>query len=179
MPLFIEALSFAASKHRLQRRKDNQSPYINHLIDVARLLWFEGGVRDTELLIAGLLHDCLEDTETTAKELEDSFGDRVRSLVEEVSDDKTLDKAQRKALVVQLACTRSPGAKQLLLADKCSNLKDLLLCLPEGWTIQRARDYFFWVQAILGELQGSNSGLESACEEVLQQGLSGPFAAVV
>ena len=171
MGSFLEALEFAALKHRLQMRKDGSSPYINHLIAVASLLWFEGGIRAPELLLAALLHDTLEDTETRVSELEEKFGAEVCALVQEVTDDKSLSKARRKQLLVEMAGRMSPGARQLLLADKCSNMKDLLKAVPLGWSRTRVREYFLWGQELLEQLRGTNAGLEGAYRRTLEEGL--------
>jgi guanosine-3',5'-bis(diphosphate) 3'-pyrophosphohydrolase len=72
---FIRALVFAAAKHREQRRKDAAAaPYINHPIAVANVLANEAGITDPIVLCAALLHDTIEDTKTTAAELEEQFG---------------------------------------------------------------------------------------------------------
>ena len=71
------------------------SPYINHLIDVLDILWRVGGVRDPVTLIGGILHDTLEDTAATQDEIRSRFGDEVLAVVLEVTDDKTLPKAER------------------------------------------------------------------------------------
>ncbi|MBN1290542.1 MAG: bifunctional (p)ppGpp synthetase/guanosine-3',5'-bis(diphosphate) 3'-pyrophosphohydrolase, partial [Candidatus Latescibacteria bacterium] len=85
MSRILKALSFAADKHRNQRRKDRQaSPYINHCIDVAKILWEIGGIRDIPAIVAAILHDTLEDTDTTPEELDREFGSEIRSIVEEV-----------------------------------------------------------------------------------------------
>src|SRR5262249_47575352 len=87
----LSAIGFSADKHRAQRRKDSgASPYINHPIEVAETLWRVGEVRKLDVIIAAILHDTLEDTDTTPGEIEDAFGAEVLSLVQEVSDDKSL-----------------------------------------------------------------------------------------
>src|SRR5204862_2442813 len=87
----LNALHFAADKHRDQRRKDaGASPYINHPIEVAELLARVGGISDRVALQAAILHDTIEDTNTTSEELEAAFGADVRRVVEEVTDDTTL-----------------------------------------------------------------------------------------
>src|ERR1051326_1688623 len=102
--LIIKAVRFAATKHRSQRRKNAEaSPYVNHVIQVAELLWEVGEVRDPALIIAALLHDTIEDTETTPNEIESLFGKGVLSVVLEVTDDKSLKDAQRKQLQVEHA----------------------------------------------------------------------------
>ena len=78
--LLLDALSFSASKHRNQRRKDmEKSPYINHPIDVAHLLWRVGNVRDVTVLLASILHDTIEDTDTSPAEISELFGEDVLS----------------------------------------------------------------------------------------------------
>jgi (p)ppGpp synthase/HD superfamily hydrolase len=85
----LAALQFAAFKHRDQRRKDHAaSPYINHPIALAKVLWHEGGVRQGQVICAALLHDTIEDTQTTADEIEAAFGVRIARIVLEVTDDK-------------------------------------------------------------------------------------------
>lgn len=94
---FVTALAFSATKHRDQRRKDVEaSPYINHPITLVDVLVNEGGVLNWDVLCAALLHDTIEDTETTAEELTKAFGKNVASIVLEVTDDKALPKAERK-----------------------------------------------------------------------------------
>ena len=89
--LLLKAIDFAAKKHRHQRRKDPEaSPYINHPIDLANVLVQEARVMDTTVLIAAILHDTLEDTETTPAELAAAFGNEVRDIVIEVTDNKKL-----------------------------------------------------------------------------------------
>ena len=89
-PLILKAAHFAAQKHRDQRRKDKEvSPYINHQISVAKIISEIGNIEDPKVLAAALLHDTIEDTETTVDELINNFGERVCSLVQEVTDDKS------------------------------------------------------------------------------------------
>ncbi|XP_029398540.1 guanosine-3',5'-bis(diphosphate) 3'-pyrophosphohydrolase MESH1 isoform X3 [Mus pahari] len=127
----LEAADFAAHKHRQQRRKDPEgTPYINHPIGVARILTHEAGITDIVVLQAALLHDTVEDTDTTLDEVELHFGAQVRRLVEEVTDDKTLPKLERKRQQVERAPHSSPGAKLVKLADKLYNLRDLNRCTP-------------------------------------------------
>ena len=110
--LLLEAVAFAADKHRNQRRKDAEaSPCINHPIALASLLKREG-VDDVAVLCAALLHDTIEDTNTTADELRVHFGEMITSVVLEVTDDKNLDKAERKRLQVVNApkCPSAPSS---------------------------------------------------------------------
>ena len=160
------ALHFAADKHRDQRRKgDRASPYINHPIEVAELLVRAGGVTDVVLLQAAILHDTLEDTETTAQELEKRFGSAVRRLVEEVSDDKTLPKEQRKRLQVARAPTLSREARQIKLADKICNLRDLVDRPPFDWSAERRIAYLDWSEQVVAGCRGVNARLEREFDE--------------
>lgn len=124
MKILLQALAFAADKHRTQRRKDaSASPYINHPIALSNILLNEGGVEDERVLVAALLHDTLENTETTAQELVRLFGKEIAELVLEVTDDKALPKAERKRLQIKHAPHISRQAKLVKLADKICNLR--------------------------------------------------------
>jgi len=163
----LAALHFAAEKHRLQKRKDgDDSPYINHPIEVAELLARVGGVRDVEVLSAALLHDTVEDTETTPAELEGAFGPRVRSLVAEMTDDKTLDKQVRKRLQVEHAPHLSHDAKQIKVADKISNVREIGVSPPAGWSLERRREYVGWARSVVDLCRGANPALASCFDRV-------------
>ena len=158
----VQAVAFAADKHRNQRRKDAEaSPYINHPIALANVLANEGGVQDVTVLCAAVLHDTIEDTETTAGELRALFGDQVAAVVLEVTDDKSLDKAQRKQLQIEHAAHCSPQAKLVKLADKICNLRDLLASPPADWSAERKQAYFDWAAAVVAGLRGVHPGLEA------------------
>jgi guanosine-3',5'-bis(diphosphate) 3'-pyrophosphohydrolase len=159
----LKALAFAAHKHRDQRRKDPEaSPYINHPIALADVLVNEGGVTDVEVLCAALLHDTVEDTATTHEELATVFGARVARIVAEVTDDKTLSKAERKRLQVEHAGSLSPEAKLVKLADKICNLRDVAERPPASWDLARRREYFDWAKRVVDGLRGAHPGLEAA-----------------
>lgn len=131
----MRALQYAALKHRDQRRKDTQeTPYINHPINVSTILSVEAGIKDEAVLMAALLHDVVEDTDATFSDLEQQFGPDVTSLVREVTDDKSLEKQARKQLQIENAAKTTGRAKLIKLADKLDNLRDLLKDTPRGWT---------------------------------------------
>ena len=139
----FEALAFAARKHRSQRRKDAEaSLYINHPIALARTLVVEGGVTDTKTLIAAVLHDTVEDTDTSFEEIAGLFGRKVAEVVREVTDDKTLRKPERKRAQIEHAPHMSKRAALVKLADKTSNLRDVATNPPRGWPLARRRAYF-------------------------------------
>ena len=141
---FLRALSFAAYKHRDQHRKDNKTPYINHPIAVANILLNEAGITDEAVLVAALLHDTVEDTDTTLEEIEQHFGHMVRGIVDEVTDNKSLSKAVRKQQQIEHADGLSNPAKLIKLADKTANLRDLTTAPPEGWSAERVENYLEW-----------------------------------
>ncbi len=157
----IQAVAFAADKHRNQRRKDAEaSPYINHPIALANVLANEGGVQDVTVLCAAVLHDTIEDTETTIDELRALFGDQVAAVVLEVTDDKLLGKALRKQLQIEHAPHISPQAKLVKLADKISNVRDILTSPPADWSPERKQAYFDWAASVVAGLRGVHPGLE-------------------
>ena len=163
LALLLEALAFAAHKHRDQRRKDAEaSPYINHPIALADVLVNEGGVSDVEVLCAALLHDTVEDTATTPEELLGAFGARIARIVAEVTDDKALAKAERKRLQVEHAPQLSREAKLVKLADKICNLRDVAERPPAGWDLARRQAYFDWAKQVIDGLRGTHAALEAA-----------------
>ena len=158
----IDAIAFAADKHRMQRRKDvDASPYINHPIALARVLAIEAGVEDEVVLCAALLHDTVEDTETTLEELHERFGERVAAIVAEVTDDKTLAKERRKGLQVEHSASLSRAAKLVKLADKICNLRDVATSPPPDWPLARRQEYFDWAKRVVDGLRGAHAGLEA------------------
>jgi guanosine-3',5'-bis(diphosphate) 3'-pyrophosphohydrolase len=163
LALLLKALSFAAHKHRDQRRKDAEaSPYINHPIALAEVLAGEGGVTDIEVLAAALLHDTIEDTATTGEELAREFGGHIAGMVAEVTDDTRLPKAERKRLQIEHAAGISPGAKLVKLADKICNLRDVAERPPAKWDLERRREYFEWAKRVIDGLRGVHPRLEAA-----------------
>lgn len=164
----FEAVIFAAKKHQGQVRKDqSRSPYITHPVLVAQTLLEPGGVTDTTTLIAALLHDTIEDTSTTRGQVRDAFGETVLSLVLEVTDDKSLEKMERKRRQVLHAPHLSPRAKLIKLADKLTNCQDILFSPPRDWDLQRRQEYIQWGADVVHHLRGTNPGLESAFDQVL------------
>lgn len=163
----IAAAAFAAHKHSRQRRKDaTASPYINHPLALAHVLANEGGVDDVVTLCAALLHDTVEDTETTRDELVQVFGEEVAAVVMEVTDDKSLPKAERKRLQAEHAAHISPRAKLVKLADKIANLRDILASPPADWTSERKKAYFEWSATVVQGLRGVHPGLEALFDSV-------------
>jgi guanosine-3',5'-bis(diphosphate) 3'-pyrophosphohydrolase len=167
--LIARAADFAARAHVVQRRKgDAQEPYINHLAEVALLLTQATGGRDATLIAAGWLHDTLEDTDTEREELETLFGPAVAALVAEVTDDKSLLKAERKRLQVETAPRKSAQARLLKVADKTSNLRAIASSPPSGWDFERCMAYLHWAEAVVAGCRGLNPQLEQTFGEAMR-----------
>lgn len=166
------AIDFAARKHSDQRRKGARAePYVNHLAEVAFMLAEATGGVDTGLVIAGLLHDVLEDTDTSPLELEAAFGADVAALVAEVSDDRGLPRSERKRLQVLHAPGKSTRGKLIKIADKTSNLRAVVSSPPHGWSLQRQIEYFDWALAVVAGCRGVNSRLEAWFDSAYVVGL--------
>lgn len=149
----IGAAKFAALSHFGQTRKDGRTPYINHPVRVAMILK-RAGVTDPDVLQAALLHDTIEDTETTAEDLESRFGVGVATLVLEVTDDKSLPKAERKRL--QLIAPYSRRSALIKVADKTVNLQDIVNA-PPPWPRARKLAYFEHSRALVERLCAENN----------------------
>lgn len=161
--LVTAAADFAARAHVAQHRKGlAQEPYVNHLAEVADLVARATDGADAELIAAAYLHDTLEDTPTTFEDLADRFGAAVAGLVAEVTDDKSLPKAERKRLQIESAPHKSPRARLIKIADKTSNLRALVTTPPAGWDRARLLDYVDWAEAVVSRLRGHNARLDSA-----------------
>ena len=177
----LEAALFAARKHAGQTRKDGQTPYINHPLEVAEILSRVGGVSDPDMLAAALLHDTLEDTACTREELMGEFGKQVTWLVGELTEDKSMGKAERKRWWIEHAPLLTAKAKQIKLADLISNVGSLAKHPPEGWSGERKRGYLKWAREVGRGCSGTNPALESelACRlEEVGRALTPPMISV-
>ncbi len=115
----IKAYEYAQEKHAGQIRKFTDLPYFTHPKAVARLL--EQLTGDEELVVSGLLHDVLEDTSATLKEIKELFGDRVASIVEELTSQKP--KEMDKGLYLGAKMIKmTPAALTVKLADRLHNV---------------------------------------------------------
>lgn len=173
--LVLRAAQFAAHKHRDQRRKDAKAtPYINHPIALAEVLHTDGGVRDPVVIAAALLHDTIEDTETTYDELRGAFGAEVADVVVELTDVKFLAKESRKRLQIEKAGRASDRARLVKLADKICNLRDILASPPAEWSLERRQKYFDWAKEVVDQVRGVNPNLEQMFERLYRQRPLGP-----
>lgn len=164
--VLLRAAHFSARKHRTQRRKDaDASPCINHRLALADLLANEAGIVDPVVLAAAILHDTLEDTETTHEELEQVFGAEIAAVVVEVTDDKSLPPAERKRLQIEHAAQKCLRARLVKLADKTCNLRDLVDAPPATWSLGRKQEYFDWAKQVVDALRGVHGTLERLFDE--------------
>ncbi len=160
------AMDLASHRHAGQRRKGVRAePYDIHVTEVARLLAEATDGADIGLVIAGLLHDTLEDTPTTVEELRSGFGNDVASLVLEVTDDKRLGRDERRRQQVLEAPRKSLRARMLRIADKTANLRSLAESPPLGWSARRKADYVAWARQVVAACSPANDRLEKLFEE--------------
>lgn len=163
----LSATAYASLMHSKQRRLDaDSSPYINHPLAVAAVLAVEGGIDDLVTLQAAILHDTIEDTDALFEDLAERFGTETASVVAEVSDDKSLPKARRKELQVEHAPHISYKAKLVKLADKITNLRDVVYSPPLSWSLTRRQAYFDWAKRVVDGVRGVHPVLEAVFDEV-------------
>jgi GTP diphosphokinase / guanosine-3',5'-bis(diphosphate) 3'-diphosphatase len=129
----------------------------------------DGGITDLGVLQAAVLHDTVEDTETTAADIEEEFGVDVAMLVLEMTDDMLLPSAERKARQIVRAPGLSTRAKYIKLADKIANVRDIAHHPPPDWSLDRRREYFEWTAKVIAGCRGVNAGLEKRYDEVLAE----------
>ena len=166
----LRAALFAAKRHAAQKRKGAEgAPYVNHLLEVASLVADALEAPDENLIAAALLHDSIEDVGVSRDELIREFGLDVADLVAEVTDDKSLPKAERKRLQIVNAPLKSRRAGFIKVADKISNLRALLESPPPDWTIERRREYREWARRVVDGLQSPDAKLMAEFESVYQQ----------
>ncbi len=172
MPLqLLHAAQFAAEKHKHQRRRDSaETPYINHSIRVAAIL-NEVGIYHAGVLCAALLHDTVEDTDTSPEELSERFGSDVSGIVMELTDDKSLPKAERKRLQVEHASDLSYGAGLVKIGDKIANMENIISDPPVGWSLDRQQAYFEWSRDVVSNIPNKHKGLEFVFQSTYERGM--------
>jgi (p)ppGpp synthase/HD superfamily hydrolase len=159
-----KAYHLAAVWHAAHKRKGAAGePYINHLTEVAELVALAGG--DTDMIIAAILHDTIEDVGVTREQIAEHFGDRIASYVVEVTDDKSLPKPRRKELQVLNAPHKSPGARLIKVADKTSNLRSMRVSPPSHWDLERRKAYLAWARNVVAALDVKNDWLNAQFNE--------------
>jgi guanosine-3',5'-bis(diphosphate) 3'-pyrophosphohydrolase len=166
----MKAADAAARWHVHQRRKGTaQEPYVNHLLEVAHLVAAATDGREADVVIAALLHDAVEDQDVTAETIAREFGRDVADIVMEVTDDKSLPKAQRKQRQVDSAGHKSRAAKLIKLADKTSNLRAISLSPAPDWSIERRLEYIRWAKQVVAALRGVSPWLEQQFDDAAKR----------
>jgi guanosine-3',5'-bis(diphosphate) 3'-pyrophosphohydrolase len=165
----IRAADSAARWHVHQRRKGlAQEPYVNHLLEVASLVAQATDGSDPHLIVAALLHDAVEDQDVSIEIIVREFGKQVGVIVSEVTDDKTLPKADRKRRQVESAPNKSRAAKLIKLADKTSNLRTIASSPAAGWSVKRRLEYIDWAKSVVVGLRGTSAWLEQQFDEAVE-----------
>ena len=158
----LKAADAAARWHVHQRRKGAaEEPYVNHLLEVASLVAEATEGKDPDLVIAALLHDAIEDQEVPRGMIAEIWGEEVAKIVEEVTDDKSLPKAERKRKQMKSAPKKSARAKLIKLADKTSNLRAITASPSREWSVKRRLEYVQWARDVIAGLKGTNEWLEA------------------
>jgi len=166
----LRAADAAARWHVHQRRKGAaEEPYINHLLEVASLVAEATQGKNPKVVIAALLHDAIEDQEVPRDLIAREFGEDVAALVEEVSDDKALEKLHRKRIQVETAHKKSDDAKRIKLADKTSNLRAITFSPPPDWSVKRRLEYISWAKEVVSGLRGASPSLERQFDRAAEE----------
>lgn len=118
-----QAIEFASLKHKHQKRKGTNIPYIVHPVEVMYILKEEGFDEDT--VISGLLHDTVEDTKTTINEIEEKFNKTIANYVNALSEDKSKHWVERKKEHLNDVKNSCLNVKAIFLADKLANLRSI------------------------------------------------------
>ena len=150
-----KVLLFASKAHSQQRRKSDNSPYVEHLIEVMDLLADIGKIDDEDIIIAGILHDIIEDTKVSESDLKINFGSRVSSMVMALTDDKTQQLSNRRNRALKKLSSAPGSVKIIKLADACANASSI----PATWAEDRLAEYFTWLDQVALECRSANEAL--------------------
>jgi (p)ppGpp synthase/HD superfamily hydrolase len=165
----MQAADTAARWHVHQRRKGQAAePYINHLLEVACLVTTATEGREPDVVIAALLHDAVEDQGIAIELIASAYGGKVADIVTEVTDDKSLPKAERKRLQVETSGHKSREARLIKLADKTSNVRAIANSPPPDWSVERRLDYIRWAREVVAPIRGTSPWLEQQFDAALK-----------
>ena len=166
----MQAADAAARWHVDQRRKGQAAePYVNHLLEVACLVTTATEGREPDVVIAALLHDSVEDQGIAIEAIAGAYGRKVADIVAEVTDDKSLPKAERKRLQVETAGHKSREARLIKLADKTSNLRAIANSPPPDWSLERRLDYIRWAGEVVLQIRATSPWLEQQFDAAVKQ----------
>lgn len=165
--LLTRAVHFACVQHKDQHRKGaDLDPYVNHLAEVAAYVATADAQPDGEVIAAAYLHDTIEDTSVTYEDLVHTFGARVAEIVREVTDDKSLPKSERRRLQIEHARHMSKDARLIKIADKTSNVRDVVHAPPSDWSREEMRAYVDWAKAVVAAMRGTDARLEDTFDRI-------------
>ncbi|MEP6906142.1 MAG: HD domain-containing protein [Gemmatimonadales bacterium] len=171
--MILRAAAFAAQRHQDQRRKGKSDrPYIGHTLEVAELIATVGGVENVHVLAAAILHDTVEDTATTSAEIGRRFGPKIQKLVAEVTDPPGLKGQKRRDWQVEHVRRISRGAKLIKLADRISNVGEIMTDPPRHWDLERRKRYYQWSTRVVGAIGRVNPPLEDLLAKTLRRAMA-------
>ncbi|MDD2869812.1 HD domain-containing protein [Neomegalonema sp.] len=162
--LLTRAYDFAARAHVYQKRKGAHQgldyPYLNHLCEVAALV--AEVCADPDVIVAAILHDCVEDRHAALADVREAFGERTALLVDAMTDRpewELLTTAERKRLQAESLASKPPEAKIIKMADQVSNLRARTRAL-DRWTPLRLRAYLTSCQVVARACEGASPHLD-------------------
>lgn len=167
----LAAILLAVSAHHGQMRKNGQDPYVVHPLRVARTVAraaIPDGMARAPLILAALLHDTLEDTAVTAAQLAQQFGAEVASMVQELTQDGSLPKAERRARMLEHCGAMSAGAKIVKLADRLDNMRDM-----EGMSREFIARYCDEARIMLQQMRGACPAVEREIAQLIARHAQG------
>jgi len=173
MNKIFEALKYASLKHKGQIRKGcDKAAYINHPIAVTNALVNVGEITNEDTIIASILHDVIEDTNTKPEEIAALFNQHVASIVLEVSDNKWQPSEIRKLKQIENAPNLSLPARQIRIADKLCNVRDIIDFPPKRWDKKRRIHYLEWTKKVIDQIRNTNLALENLYDQYYNEGIN-------
>lgn len=166
--MIAEAVEFAADAHAGKQGDDGRTPYFNHLAEVAAFCARREPF-DPVLVAAAYLHDTVEDTGVTEELIRERFGDAVTDLVMEVTDPPGLKGKERRQRQVDHAATSSERAKLIKIADKTSNVAELVDRPAKDETAKGMQKYLDWARAVVEACRGVDDAMEAAFDTAAER----------
>jgi len=149
--IVLKAYEYASIKHINDFRADGVTPYIKHPMDVA-LMVDCAPMATVDMVAAAILHDVVEDTDTTIDDIELSFGKVIASYVKELTYPANLP--DRREHIIDSVKFLSEGAKLIKLADITCNLCDLS---ESGWSDKKKKTYMEYLRRMRLALVGTDA----------------------
>lgn len=151
----VKALTFAQNKHKGQLQKGVQNaPFIDHLIEVVQWIHLQHFEHDEQLITATLLHDVLEKTNATERDIQNLFSKEILTIVLELTDNPSLNKNEQKKAQVKTAGLLSETASIIRIADKAQNIHFISTNPNLNWTTEQKFEYFEWAEEVVQNING-------------------------